>query len=416
METSNAAPHKAISDGSVADSRSESCVTRKTKARVGRPCSTCLAPSRYPCPACPSALCSLPCVARHKEQTGCSGRHSRVAWRPLPRALMDGNTVMEDLRFLDTVKRALEGRIEDPFLQQLHPPRRGGGGRPEAFRRDVTRLHQQLWREARRRGVRLATMPRGMARHRDNFSRYDTATRSIKWHLRVQFVHADVYFETLVDERVGAGRVAARCLDGGLRARPAGGLEDSGLLGTVPLNEDMQSTSGVTNVESKLCSLQNGSDKPLNSVVNSVLSEGNAPSNKLSNDVGYPVETSQSPHNKEILSEEQLEQLDYYRAAGLGSLAILCKNEHFEEKNRYVEWDLHASIHDNLAGAWIVEHPILLVVRKDHVPEFDVCGNLADDKELNAVFRRSAEQKQADSEKARVRGLGYFGDAEAMEA
>lgn len=42
-------------------------------------CETCNAiPHKYTCPGCSIKTCSLPCVRKHKEDTGCTGQRDKT--------------------------------------------------------------------------------------------------------------------------------------------------------------------------------------------------------------------------------------------------------------------------------------------------------------------------------------------------
>ena len=58
-------------------------------------CEVCSeAPHKYTCPGCERKTCSLPCIKKHKEQSGCNGKRDRLKFVSLQefddRVLMSG--------------------------------------------------------------------------------------------------------------------------------------------------------------------------------------------------------------------------------------------------------------------------------------------------------------------------------------
>lgn len=65
-------------------------------------CSVCnIDVSKYKCPGCQEATCSLACVKQHKQQTGCSGKRDKLAFVPMQQFtdshLMSGKVILPAL-------------------------------------------------------------------------------------------------------------------------------------------------------------------------------------------------------------------------------------------------------------------------------------------------------------------------------
>ncbi|OQV25994.1 putative Box C/D snoRNA protein 1 [Hypsibius exemplaris] len=59
--------------------------------------------SKYRCPRCEMATCSLPCTVKHKEIHGCSGQRNRAAF--ISRVSFDDASLSSDIAFLEDAAR-----------------------------------------------------------------------------------------------------------------------------------------------------------------------------------------------------------------------------------------------------------------------------------------------------------------------
>ena len=168
--------------------------TRKRARPAEEACSKCGKPARYKCPACACMTCSVECVRKHKEDSGCSGKRPRSVFAPLRE--FDESMLLRDYHFLEDVARTNDaahrglkgiGTMKVPIRGRGRGRGRGGRGRGgKAFGLPHLPRHVHLLlRAAKERDVSLKLMPLGMQRRMDNTSRYDTGTQVLSW--RVQW-------------------------------------------------------------------------------------------------------------------------------------------------------------------------------------------------------------------------------------
>lgn len=100
-----------------------------------------------------------------------------------------------------------------------------------------------------------------------------------------------------------------------------------------------------------------------------------------------PADCDPYSNRSNQLSDEQVEQMMLYTAAGIGGLAVLCKNEKFDDNEKYRQFEVSESLRENLSGMRVVEHPILIVVKKDHAYEFLTQNNRYADPELERILK-----------------------------
>ncbi|XP_019461863.1 PREDICTED: box C/D snoRNA protein 1 isoform X1 [Lupinus angustifolius] len=135
-------------------------------------------PSKYKCPGCSIASCSLPCVKSHKARTGCSGVRNQTQFVPLSQ--FDDNTLLSDYNLLKEMKRV-----------------------SESARRMRTKLHmhtyfklpyhlKSLRSAAWIRRTKLMFLPNGMSKREKNQSRYDQRKKFISWTIEWRFHSTDV--------------------------------------------------------------------------------------------------------------------------------------------------------------------------------------------------------------------------------
>lgn len=102
---------------------------------------------KYTCPACFSKSCSVECIKRHKQDTGCSGMRSRV--RFIPASKYDINSLIDDSAFLQQVARAKDVAKR---------------GQVASIGHKIGKKQHTLAKRASECGVNLTFMPRGMRR------------------------------------------------------------------------------------------------------------------------------------------------------------------------------------------------------------------------------------------------------------
>lgn len=77
-------------------------------------CETCNAiPHKYTCPGCSVKTCSLPCVRKHKEDTGCTGQRDKTKFVRKDEFteldfLNDYKFLEESSQIIDSAKRQAE--------------------------------------------------------------------------------------------------------------------------------------------------------------------------------------------------------------------------------------------------------------------------------------------------------------------
>ncbi|GBF96251.1 hypothetical protein Rsub_08796 [Raphidocelis subcapitata] len=161
-----------------------------------QPCGVCSEqPPKYRCPGCGVRSCSAACVARHKADTGCTGKRDRLAFVPL--GDFGDRELLSDYRWLEEVQRA------DDNAKRHRPP---------APKPQLPQALSSLVHQARLRGVRLLIMPPGMQRRRESTTFYNFRARRLLWRVEWCFPEADP-----VAAATAAAAAAAAGDDGGAR-------------------------------------------------------------------------------------------------------------------------------------------------------------------------------------------------------
>ena len=159
--------------------------------------------SKYTCPGCAAATCSLACCKQHKVAMNCDGKRSNTAF--VPAASFGEKQLYRDLHFLNSVEECadLAKRSVD-----ASPNARGGK------RRRKTNLPfrvRQLKQRAKKRNTILDIMPSGMTRRKDNTSYYDAKRDEIKWKVEWTFRDGDLNL-SLEDRAVSEKATWKHCL------------------------------------------------------------------------------------------------------------------------------------------------------------------------------------------------------------
>ena len=152
------------------------------------PCASCGAPARYRCPACAAESCSLACVKAHKSSTSCTGKRDAAAFREMRD--FDDDALLRDYNFLEGAMRSVDSAARR--ARETGPMHPSGG---------ISPARRELLRHATARDVRLQLLPHGMARMRENTSRYDARRRKVRWRVELIFAGVGVrHVEAAVDE------------------------------------------------------------------------------------------------------------------------------------------------------------------------------------------------------------------------
>nr|XP_023674811.1 box C/D snoRNA protein 1 [Paramormyrops kingsleyae] len=144
---------------------------RGTKRKISlASCEACGAEeAKYRCPACLKHSCSLPCVKKHKSDSGCTGVRDKTAFVPL--SCFDEMTLLSDYRFLED-----SGRLADSITRDRH------------------RLPQQKNQKARilrlgahRLNLQLRLLPNGFTKSRENTTFFNKRECRFYWHVKLLF-------------------------------------------------------------------------------------------------------------------------------------------------------------------------------------------------------------------------------------
>ncbi|XP_003386220.1 PREDICTED: box C/D snoRNA protein 1-like [Amphimedon queenslandica] len=160
------------------------------KARV---CDTCGSiDGRYCCPGCNKRSCSLGCVNKHKEATGCSGKRNITEFVPLSQ--YNDSNFFSDYFYLENVIRFSDSVSRDKVKRVNHQHWKRG--------KQMSRLKTI----AKSHGVNLFLAPIGLASHKTNTSyvSFDPKTRAqtIHWKIQWHFVDSGLdYSDKSVSEK-----------------------------------------------------------------------------------------------------------------------------------------------------------------------------------------------------------------------
>ncbi|KAK3297893.1 uncharacterized protein B0H64DRAFT_458472 [Chaetomium fimeti] len=174
-------------------------------------CSIChTEPPKYKCPRCNARTCSLPCIQKHKTRADCDGLRNPRAFMPLNQ-LKTAAGIDHDYNFLSAIERARE-RTEKTVVEarqllsekELRPQNQEKGfqkvwygdelhhvpvqsqpykkhGRPQEAPALIEGFDKHIRRRLRYLDIEATTMPKGMARQKDNKTSWNRRTQSINW-------------------------------------------------------------------------------------------------------------------------------------------------------------------------------------------------------------------------------------------
>uniref|UniRef100_A0A8B9RFW7 Box C/D snoRNA protein 1 n=1 Tax=Astyanax mexicanus TaxID=7994 RepID=A0A8B9RFW7_ASTMX len=138
--------------------------------------------AKYRCPNCLKFSCSLPCVKRHKLQSGCSGVRDKTAFVVLSQ--FSEINLLNDYRYLEETARVADKPIRDTIL---HTP-------------SHTTNPKLLNKNAVAAKVNLRLLPRSFSRHKENTSGYNKSEKKLYWHLKLHFPQSSAEYTDRVPE------------------------------------------------------------------------------------------------------------------------------------------------------------------------------------------------------------------------
>ncbi|KAM4739130.1 box C/D snoRNA protein 1 [Anableps anableps] len=132
--------------------------------------------AKYRCPACFTHTCSLLCVKKHKNDSGCSGVRNKTAFVTLSH--FDEMTLLSDYRFLEDTGRFADGATRDNLIQA---PR-------------TTLKAKKLAAHARKMNITLRFLPVTFTKSKENSTFYLTKEKRFLWHLKLIFPQSSSEF------------------------------------------------------------------------------------------------------------------------------------------------------------------------------------------------------------------------------
>lgn len=191
-------------------------------------CSICHAqPPKYKCPRCGTRTCSVPCIQKHKSRADCDGVRNPGAFMPISQ-LKTAFGVDHDFNFLSSIERArqrserdlvevrqllsekeLRPQNEERAFQkvwygdELHhlpveaPPHpKHGHGRQQDGPSFIDGFDKHVRRRLRYLDIETITMPKGMARQKENKTAFNRRTQTINWQVE-WLVYGDLPLSSL---------------------------------------------------------------------------------------------------------------------------------------------------------------------------------------------------------------------------
>ncbi|XP_076578959.1 box C/D snoRNA protein 1 isoform X2 [Chaetodon auriga] len=132
--------------------------------------------AKYRCPACLAHSCSLKCVKKHKEASGCSGVRNKTAFVTLSQ--FDEMALLNDYRFLEDTGRFADGAARDNLIRT---PR-------------ASLKAKRLAANARKMNITLRLLPITFTKSRENSTFFLTKEKLFLWHLKLIFPQSSTEF------------------------------------------------------------------------------------------------------------------------------------------------------------------------------------------------------------------------------
>nr|XP_020458533.1 box C/D snoRNA protein 1 isoform X2 [Monopterus albus] len=173
------------------DGLEEELKRTKTKISLSN-CGVCGSDeAKYRCPACFTHSCSLFCVKKHKEASGCSGVRDKTAFVTLSQ--FDEMTLLSDYRFLEDTGRFADSASRGNLIQA---PR-------------ATFKAKRLAANARKMNITLRFLPVTFTKNRENSTFFLAKEKRFMWHLKLIFPQSSTEFS---QRRVADGQTLEQIL------------------------------------------------------------------------------------------------------------------------------------------------------------------------------------------------------------
>ncbi|KAL6108287.1 znhit6 [Pungitius sinensis] len=132
--------------------------------------------AKYRCPACLANSCSLLCVKKHKDDTGCSGVRNKTAFVTISE--FDEMTLLSDYRLLEDTGRFAGGATRDKLIQ---------------IPRSTARA-KRLAANARKLNITLRFLPITFTKSKENSTLFFTKDKQFLWHVKIIFPQSSTEF------------------------------------------------------------------------------------------------------------------------------------------------------------------------------------------------------------------------------
>ncbi|XP_075944489.1 box C/D snoRNA protein 1 isoform X1 [Anarhichas minor] len=132
--------------------------------------------AKYTCPACLAHSCSLLCVKKHKDDSGCSGVRNKTAFVTLSE--FDEMALLNDYRLLEDTGRFAGAATRDKLIQT---PR-------------STLRAKRLAANARKMFITLRFLPITFTKSKENSTIFFSKEKVFLWHLKVIFPQSSTEF------------------------------------------------------------------------------------------------------------------------------------------------------------------------------------------------------------------------------
>jgi hypothetical protein len=145
-------------------------------------CEVCgIQPRKYKCPGCQQQTCSLQCVLKHKQITGCTGKETAV-FEFVAVKDMNDELLYSDVRFLDRAKRAKQSLTTVASITAGSSSSSSGSILHNEKRKQTSKNDRELLKAATRSGVKLILPPQGlMAKTQQGNTFYNRKKQAICW-------------------------------------------------------------------------------------------------------------------------------------------------------------------------------------------------------------------------------------------